>query len=210
MSISPLTTQTNSFLENLKIVTDNLSLKDQIYITTEVSWSEYESITQYFADQSHYRTSYLEETLQIMSPGINHEKIKEYISGLLEAYFQEVELDYYPLGSTTFKTNKQTAGKEPDFCYCLKTEKEFPDLAVEVIFSSGSIDILEIYKRLQVKEVWFWQNQRLKIYYLTNNEYAEVTSSRVLPNLDIELLTQYVSQPNLRLAIRDFKLKLRK
>lgn len=210
MSISPLSNQTNSFLENIKIVTNNLSLKDQIYITTEVSWLQYEAMTQYFVDQSHYRTSYLEGTLQIMSPGRNHEKIKEYISGLLEAYFQEVELDYYPLGSTTFKINEQTAGKEPDFCYCLETEKEFPDLAIEVIFASGSIDIHEIYRRLQVKEVWCWQNERLKIYYLTNDEYAEVTSSQVLPNLDIELLIQYIFQPNLRLAIRDFKLELQK
>lgn len=210
MSISPLTTQTNSFLENLKIVTDNLDLKDQIYIATEVSWSQYEAIIQYFADQSHYRTSYLEGTLQIMSPGRNHEKIKEYISGLLEAYFQEVEIDYYPLGSTTFKANEQTAGKEPDFCYCLEVEKEFPDLAVEVIFSSGNIDILTIYKILQVKEVWFWQNNKIAIYYLADNEYTEVTSSRVLPNLELELLTKYIFQPNIRLAIKDFKQELRK
>lgn len=210
MSISPLSNQTNSFLENIKIVTDNLSLKDQIYITTEVSWSQYEVITQYFVEQSHYRASYLEGTLQIMSPGRNHEKLKKHICNLLEAYLQELEIDYYPLGSTTFRLQPKQAGKEPDESYCFEIDKEFPDLAIEVVFYSGGIDSLKIYKRLQVKEVWFWQNNKIAIYYLTNDEYAEVTSSRLLPNLDIELLTQYISQPNLRLAIRDFKLELRK
>lgn len=210
MSISPLTTQTNSFLENLKIVTDNLALKDRIYITTDISWSEYESITQYFADQSHYRTSYLEGTLQIMSPGRHHEVVKKHICNLLEAYLQESEIDYYPLGSTTFRLQPKQAGKEPDESYCFEIDKEFPDLAIEVVFYSGGVDSLEIYKRLQVKEVWFWQNNKIAIYYLADNEYTEVTSSQVLPNMDIELLTKYISQPNLRLAIKDFKQELRK
>jgi Uma2 family endonuclease len=209
MSISPLPIQTNSFFDDLKNVTDNLNLKDQIYITTEVSWSEYEAITQHFVDQSHYRISYLEGTLQIMSPGRNHEIVKKHISNLLEAYFQEAEIDYYPLASTTLRVQKKQAGKEPDESYCLETEKEFPDLAIEVIYSSGNIDILEIYKRLQVKEVWLWQNNELKIYCLDNNEYAQVISSQVLPNLDIKFLIKYVSQPNLRLAVKEFRQEVR-
>lgn len=209
MSIPSLQIETNDFFDRLKKSVKNLDLEDRIYITTGVSWLQYESITQDFAEQSHYRISYLEGTLQIMSPGRNHEKIKEYMSGLLEAYFQEAEIDYYPLGSTTFKISSQTAGKEPDFCYCLETEKDFPDLAIEVIYSSGNIDLLAIYKRLQVKEVWLWQNNQLKIYYLDNNDYIEVSSSQVLPNLDIQLLIKYISQPNIRLAIKEFRQELK-
>ena len=210
MSISPPTTQTNRFLENLKIVTNNLSLKDQIYITTEITWSQYEAITEYFTDQSHYRTSYLQGTVQIMSPGRNHERIKKQIANLLEAYFQEAEIDYYPLGSTTLRVQPKQAGKEADESYCIETEKEFPDLAIEVIFSSGGIDILEVYKRLRIKEVWLWQNNELKIYCLDGEEYTRVTSSQVLPDLDISLLIKYLSQSNLRLAIKKFRQELQK
>lgn len=210
MSISPLPIQANNFFERLKTITNNLNLKDQIYITTEINWSQYEEITQYFAERSHYRTSYLEGTLQIMSPGRNHEIIKKHIGNLLEAYLQELEIDYYPLGSTTFRLQQKQAGKEPDESYCFETEKDFPDLAIEVVFYSGGIDSLKIYKRLQVREVWFWQNERLEIYCLRDNEYSKVNYSKVLPDFNIELLTKYIYQPNIRLAIKEFRQKLRK
>ena len=234
MSISQLTTQTNDFLDILKVITANFTPKDRLYITTDITWSQYENITKQLSNQSHYRTSYLDGTVQIMSPGRNHEKIKEYLSSLLEAYFQEAEIDYYPLGSTTFRLEPMQVGKEPDFCYCLRKEKEFPDLAVEVIFcgetprpyripqayrrktqgnahqDSGGIDILEIYKRLQVKEVWLWQNNEIKIYCLNDNNYTESQFSQLLPDLDISLLLKYLSQSNLRLAIKEFRQELQK
>lgn len=209
MNTANLQTKNSTFL---KVLVNSLSIEkqDEIYLATGVSWNEYLEIIQQFTDSSHYKISYLEETLQIMSPGRNHEIIKEYISGLLEAYFQELEIDYYPLGSTTFRNLKRQAGKEPDCCYCLETNKEFPDLAIEVIFSSGGIDILEIYQRLQIKEVWLWQNKQLKIYCLDNNQYTQVTSSQILPDLDIQLLIKYISKSNIRLAIKEFRQELKK
>lgn len=186
----------------------NVERQDEIYITTGITWEKYQELTQKLAEQSHYRISYSNQTLQIMSPGRNHEKIKEYLSSLLEIYFQEAEIDYYPLGSTTFKAKNQKVAKEPDSCYCIDTEKEFPDLAIEVIFSSGGLDVLEIYQTLQVKEVWLWQNNNLKIYYLENNFYIEQKNSKLLPKLDVELFKQYLSQPNLRIAIKNFRKEL--
>ena len=210
MSIPTLPIRTNSFFDSLDPLTHNLSREDQIYIATDISWEQYEQVTQNLQEKSGYRISYAQGTLTIMSPGRNHEKIKEHISGLLEAYLQEVEIDYYPLGSTTLKIKQKQVGKEPDSCYCLETEKDFPDLAIEVVFSSGGVNSLEIYKNLQVKEVWFWQQNKLQIYSLDGNKYMEVRSSRVLPDLDIKLLTKYISQSNIRLAIKEFREALQK
>ncbi|MFN9407014.1 MAG: Uma2 family endonuclease, partial [Dolichospermum sp.] len=39
-----------------------------------------------------------------------------------------------------------------------------PDLVIEVVVSSGGIDKLEAYKRLQIPEVWFWMNDELLFY----------------------------------------------
>ncbi|MDJ0688226.1 MAG: Uma2 family endonuclease [Xenococcaceae cyanobacterium MO_188.B32] len=210
MNVPTLQTRANSFFDSLDALTHNLSREDQIYIATDISWEQYEQITKDLPERSGYRISYAKGTLTIMSPGRNHEKIKEHISGLLEAYLQEVEIDYYPLGSTTLKVEKKRVGKEPDSCYCIETEKEFPDLAIEVVFSSGGIDSLEIYKNLQIREVWFWQQNELKIYSLDSNKYIELKSSKVLPDLDIKLLTKYIAQPNIRLAIKEFRQKLQK
>lgn len=208
MNFPTLPTRTNSFFDSLDAFTYDLSREDQIYIATDISWEQYEQIIQDLQAKSSYRISYVKGTLTIMSPGRNHERIKEHISGLLEAYLQEVEIDYYPLGSTTLKIEKKQVGKEPDSSYCLEAEKDFPDLAIEVVFSSGGMNSLEIYKNLQVTEVWFWQQNKLKIYALDGNEYIEVKTSKVLPNLDIKLLTKYISQPNIRLAIKEFRQEL--
>ena len=205
METTSLQNRDSNILEILNIVNPNLDQEDRIYLNGGISWEKYNLILKQLTDYFHYRISYLESTLQIMSPGRNHEKIKEYISGLLEAYFQEAEIDYYPLGSTTFKSQNNQAGKEPDSCYCIETEKKFPDLAIEVIFSSGGLDVLEIYKALEIKEVWLWKKGELKIYCLAQGYYTENKNSKLLPNLDIELFKTYLSQPNLRLAIKEFK-----
>jgi Uma2 family endonuclease len=72
--------------------------------------------------------------------------------------------------------------------------KQIPDLAVEVVFSSGSIEDLEKYQKLGVKEVWFWINERLEIYILKDDNYQEQNSSYNLANLDCKLLEKYISQ----------------
>ena len=59
------------------------------------------------------------------------------------------------MGSTTLQRPEQGAGGELDESYCIGTDKDFPDLAIEVIVTSGSINRLELYRRLGVQEVWF-------------------------------------------------------
>jgi Uma2 family endonuclease len=208
MKVAKLSIQTLNFLDTLKNLTSTISVEDRIYIVTGISWQQYQQINSYLEEQSHYRLSYLDGTLTIMSPGRSHEIIKEYISGLLEVYFQELEIDYYPLGSTTLKIERQQTGKEPDVCYCIKTEKEIPDLAIEVVFSSGGIDSLKIHQYLQVKEVWFWQNNRLKIYILNDLEYQQSDRSVILPELNLELFQKYILQSNIRLAIKQYRKEL--
>ncbi|MDR9404812.1 MAG: Uma2 family endonuclease [Halothece sp. Uz-M2-17] len=52
-------------------------------------------------------------------------------------------------------------------------EKHFPNLAIEVITTSGGVESLAIYQRLEIPEVWFWQNNSLSIYVLSNKKYQE-------------------------------------
>jgi Uma2 family endonuclease len=72
--------------------------------------------------------------------------------------------------------------------------KPIPDLAVEVVFSSGSIEDLEKYQELGVKEVWFWIKDRLEIYVLLAQDYQKQSKSYNLPNLKAKLLSKYISQ----------------
>jgi Uma2 family endonuclease len=70
-----------------------------------------------------------------------------------------------------------TAGKEPDHSFSFEIEKKIPDLAIEVVFSSGSVRDLSKYKYLGVSEVWFWQNEEIKFYQLVDSQYVEIEIS---------------------------------
>jgi Uma2 family endonuclease len=64
----------------------------------------------------------------------------------------------------------------------LRTEKEFPDIAIEVVKTSGGINKLEVYQGLEVPEVWFWKNDRFSVYCLRDSHYEQVVRSEFLPN----------------------------
>jgi Uma2 family endonuclease len=149
--------------------------REEKFLTSDVTWQAYESLLTSLGDRSSYRVAYLSGILEIMSPSRSHEK--ENIGRLLEAYLEENRIRFWGLGSTTFRQ---------------KDQKDIPDLAIEVIYTSGGVDTLEIYQRLGVGEVWFWQDRQLKIYCLQDNNYQQTIQSELLPDLDLALLAQYV------------------
>ncbi len=200
---------TSILLEGFEPINLNIEDAEQKSIVTGVSWEDYEQLLNRLGNSLRYRITYLDGTLEIMSPSRRHEVNKKNIARLLEAYLDQAEIDYWGLGSTTFRKQNQKSGKEPDECYCIGTEKEFPDIAIEVIVTSGSVDNLEVYKRLEIKEVWFWQNVDLTIYYLyQQGKYQQQDRSVILPELDLRLLASYVTVSNPRLAVKEFKAKI--
>ncbi|GAB4543012.1 MAG: Uma2 family endonuclease [Pleurocapsa sp.] len=166
--------------------------REEKYITSGVTWQAYESLLASLGNSSSYRVAYLLATLEIMSPSRSHELDKKAIARLLEAYLETKRIRFWGLGSTTLKNKDKQAGKEPDECYCIGTDKDIPDLAIEVIYTSGGVDILEIYRRLGVGEVWFWQNNQLKVYCWQDDSYQQQSTSKLLPDLDLTLFAQYL------------------
>ncbi|MBE9241012.1 Uma2 family endonuclease [Synechocystis salina] len=166
---------------------------EQIVIMADVSWQDYNALLSLWGDNAPVLFKYLGATLQIMSPSYRHEFYKENLGILLEAYLQEKGIRFYSLGSTTFKSESMQRGIEPDKSYCLNQRKNIPDLAIEVVLTSGGIDSLKIYQVLPVPEVWFWQNNQLHVYCLTNQQYEKVAQSDLLPDLDLALLANYVA-----------------
>ncbi len=163
-------------------------------VLTGITWEKFEQIETTFTDIEEIRFIYLDGDLEIiMNLGQEHEYYKRTISLLLEAYFREKGIRFYAGGSATLGNKNITGRKEPDESYTLQSKKDIPDLIIEVIFTSGSIKILEIYKRIGIPEVWFWEDGLLKIYALKNDEYNQVNQSQLLPDLDIQVLIQYIN-----------------
>ena len=85
-------------------------------------------------------------------------------------------------------------GKEPDVSFCFDRLKNIPNLAVEVVFSSGSTNDLHKYQKLGVKEVWFWISDCLEIYVLAKGSYHQQQDSFNLPKIGSKLLNKYVAK----------------
>jgi len=197
-------------LEKL-IIEDNLASidADKIFVMGGISWQIYEQLLKSWQDNSYWRVTFLEGCLEIMSPSRRHEFIKSNIGRLLEVYFEESRIRFYGFGSTTFRSEVTVRGIEPDECYCLFSNKDIPDLAIEVVITSGGINALEVYQGLGVSEVWFWQNGSFDIYCLNEGKYEQVLRSKLLPELDIDLLTNYVEYDEPFDAVLEFRQQIR-
>jgi Uma2 family endonuclease len=181
---------------------------EEILTINNISWKEYENLLESMDDDGGILLKYGEETLTIMSPSRNHEIYKENIGTLLETYLLAHKIKYYPLGSTTFRSQQTLRGIEPDKSYCINNRKEFPDLAIEIIITSGSINTLEIYKGLGVPEVWFWEQEKLKVYVLEGKEYKQENKSSLFPDLDLDLLAIYITRDELLETVLEFRKRI--
>lgn len=204
-----LSVKNQSFAELIQQLNSDNFAEEQLLISSNISWQVYEELLIYLGDSPEFKVIYNQGTVKIMSPSSRHEIDKKMLGILVENYCLETGIYFYPLGSTTLKSQKKSKGIEPDQCYCLGSKKEIPDLAIEVFVTSGGEETLEIYPALGVSEVWFWQNRQLKVYCLDNYEYFLQEKSQLLPNLDLDLLVSYLEWDEPFDAILDFKEKIK-
>ncbi len=195
----------------LQDLTEHLQIDDpeERHLISRVSWEQYEAVLADLGDSPVYRVTFLDGTLEIMSPSRRHEVSTENIGGLLEAYFEETRTRFWRLGSTTFRRDETSGGTEPDKSYNLGTEKEFPDFAIEVIVTSGGIDKLEVYRRLGVTEVWFFQDDGFAVYRLQGEAYERMATSELLAEVDLALLADYAMHPDPLEALMAYRRSIR-
>lgn len=196
----------------------NVDDPEEIYITSKVSWEIYEALLVRLEDNFHYRLTYLDGVLEIVSPSIRHEKVKKNLAMLLEYSLCEKGISYIAMGSTTFRNKAKKAGIQPDECCCIGVQKNIPDIAIQVNITNGNIDKLETYRRLGIKEVWMWKTNELNIYHLREEMplrfvdtygYERITTSGFLPELDISLLSRCTLITDSLQCIEEFDQALR-
>jgi len=185
---------------------DDTSDADQIIILHDVTWEDYERVLDIRGDKSAPRIAYLEGELEVMSPSKDHEQIKSFIGFLLETWCIDRGMELTPFGSWTLKRKEKKRGAEADECYIFGTEpRERPHLAIEVEWTRGGLDKLRIYEKLGVDEVWIWRKGVIEVYVLAGEKFELVPRSRVLPDLDLELLASMLGRDTLTQAVRDFR-----
>ena len=111
-----------------------------------------------------------------------------------------------PFGSWTLKDRNEDRGAEPDECYVFGTEpRERPHLAIEVEWTRGGMNKLDVYNRLGVDEVWIWRRGVIHVFVRQGDSYQELAHSPTLPELDLALMASFLDRPTLTQAVRDFR-----
>ncbi|MCU0567769.1 MAG: Uma2 family endonuclease [Oculatellaceae cyanobacterium Prado106] len=167
-------------------------------------WQAFEALETLLSDSPGLRIAYLDGWIELLTLGEPHELIKSSIAMLLEAYFVAIGLEFIPVGSATRRGKEKGTSFEPDESYYLGERKANPDLAIEVILTSGNLQKLEKYRRFAISEVWLWENNALKVYHLQTEGYIEVPRSQLLPDLDLALLVRCVQIPSRLESMRQF------
>lgn len=179
---------------------------DAIVVLHDVSWEDYERLLEIRGDHSAPRISYLEGEVEIMSPSRDHESIKSTIGCLLEAWCTDRGIEWSPFGSWTLKRKRDKRGVEADECYIFGTKpRKTPQLAIEVEWTQRGIDKLEIYRKLDVEEVWYWRKGSIEVYLLTEGTFTRAKRSRLFPDLDLALLASMLDRDTVSQAVRDFR-----
>ena len=191
---------------------EHVSTADQRLVMYNVPWTHYEVQLALRGEAPVPRMAYFEGVLELMTPSKGHERTASYLGALVEIYALERDVELSSYGSWTLKAAPDQAGAEPDECYLIgpDQDRDRPDLAIEVIWTSGSIDKLAIYRRLRVPEVWFWQDGVLTVHVLDGLAYRVSSGSVCLPELDLDALRSCLDHPTQTAAVRAFRDHLRR
>jgi Uma2 family endonuclease len=182
-------------------------LRDRVLLYN-LSWRQFENILGELGECRGTRVAYDNGTLEIMTPLPEHEYYKENISTAIQDIAEVLNRDYESLGSTTWRKQTKMAGVEPDNCFYFQNEPKIrgkldydlnqdppPDLVLEIDITSKSLDRFPIYVRLEVPEIWSYDDGELKIYLLGEDEiYRESESSLVFPNLPVQEIPTIINQ----------------
>lgn len=181
-------------------------LPGQTLVLRDVDWDEFEALLEELGEHRNSRIAYYGQQLEIMAPLPEHEIDKIFISTLVEALLEELDIEFYPLGSTTFKNKFLGLGLEPDNCFYIENEAKVrglkrwdatidppPDLALEVDLTSRTH--LDIYAQLGVPEVWRFKRRQLEIHCLEQGEYHQREVSSIFPDFDLkEIIPAYLQK----------------
>ena len=167
----------------------------QRIVFREVDWQQFEAILEELEHRA-TRLSYFKGTLEIVAPLPKHEQAKVVIANLLTILLDELDMDWEPLGSTTFRRKDMQAGIEPDDCFYIQNHALMigrdridlsvdppPDLAIEIDVTSTTQ--LSAYEALQVPEIWRYEKRQLQINVLQEGKYMESQSSPTFPNFPV-------------------------
>ena len=178
----------------------------QTILLRDINWSDFEAILEDLGESRSSRIAYDCGTLSIMTPLPEHEVNKVLIGDLLKVLLEELDIEFWSLGSTTFKNKIMLQVIEPDDCFYIKNEALIrgkdridltidppPDLAIEVEVTSRSNT--NIYEKLGVTELWQFEKGKLNIDILQDGAYVNSDVSSIFSDIPlINIIPEYLAK----------------
>jgi Uma2 family endonuclease len=188
-----------------------------------VDWSAYRKMLEIVRGRR-IRVTYDAGTMEVSVLSRQHGQAAGLLGLFISQFAFELEMDFEPLGMTTWRRPDLTKGLESDQCYYIQNAAIVrgrdvidlevdppPDLAIEVDITSSSLNRMGIYAELRVPEVWRYDGQRLTIYQLQpDGRYRPCETSLSFPGLrpaDVERfieLGQTTDKPRWARELRDW------
>lgn len=169
-----------------------------------ITYKDYVLLSDVLGHRPGLHLTFLEGTLEIMTTSELHEHLKTLIARLLELHALVRGVRILGFGSATYRREDRERGLEPDECYCIQTRKEFPDLAIEVVVTSGGLGKLPVYQGLGVREVWIYEDGRFRVHGLTASGYEVRQRSAFFADLDFEELARFAAMEDQDDAVRAY------
>ena len=183
-------------------VRSTASIEPARIVLHDVPWSAYQSLRASEAND-HVRMTYLDGTLELMSPEYLHEQGSGRLAMLVRAVARVLGVPYQAAGSTTLRKRrgaKRGQGREPDKSFYFGENAERmaakcsidltvdppPDLAIEVDNTAHSDWKLPVFARLEVPEVWRYDVAAGTLWFGrlgADRTYSSLDRSEALPVL---------------------------
>jgi Uma2 family endonuclease len=173
-----------------------------------VTWSELKT----FLDDNgsnRCRVAYDRGTLEIMSPTLDHEKLKWLLARFVEILAEARGLAFEDAGSTTLLREGAERAIEADECFyigssagairgrtCLDLERDPPpDLGIEIDITGSSLSKCSIYRSVGIGEVWRARERTLEFLRPRDDGgYDALVESRLFPGLRPEDLQRFLDR----------------
>lgn len=159
------------------------------------TWESFGLIQQGMSNLRRVKLSFYNGIIEIFMPGAAHSKFVHIVGYLVTTFLLENGIEFVPSGDKN-QASTGVAGLQADESYCIGSEKDIPDLSIEVVFTSGGPSQLKMYAELGTKEVWFWEDGKISLYHLRSPEqiYEKITVSELsgLDALNLELLQRCI------------------
>jgi Uma2 family endonuclease len=171
-----------------------------------VGWEIYDRLSDALGEGSHIRMTYDGKDLEIMTTSDIHDNFRSLLGLFVHEVATALGIPHSGSGSTTWKRPELERGLEADDSFYFRMEKfpivaaarkrrsmniadyPNPDMAIEVDISPPAVDREDIYKKLKVSEIWYFDGDEVTIEQLgEDGNYAVADQSRSLPVKAVEI-----------------------